>query len=301
MRFWAHDQHEFPLPEGHKFPLGKYRLLRERLIADGLASTADIRASPPADWDLLGRVHQDAYLERVRGGTLSDREIRVLGLPWSPELVERGRRSTQGTVEAARDAITFGHGMNLGGGTHHAGRASGRGYCLFNDLAVAIQALRAERTLGRVAIIDCDVHQGDGTAELLHPDPDVFTLSLHGGANYPFRRATSDLDVDLPSGTGDEEYLEHLGSALDAIESWSHPELVFYLAGADPWEGDRLGRLSLTKPGLAARDALVLDRAEAWGAATCVVLAGGYAPDLADTVDINTATARALGARAART
>ena len=298
MRFWAHDQHEFPLPEGHKFPLGKYRLLRERLIAEGLAAPADIRASQPADWVLLASVHQDAYLARVREGRLSDREVRVLGLPWSAELVERGRRSTQGTVEAARDAITFGHGMNLGGGTHHAGRASGRGYCLFNDLAVAIQALRTERTLGRIAIVDCDVHQGDGTAELLHPDPDVFTLSLHGGANYPFRRATSDLDVDLPSGTGDDAYLAHLTTALDAIEAWSRPELVFFLAGADPWEGDRLGRLSLTKAGLAARDALVLDRAEAWGSALCVVLAGGYAPDLADTVDINTATARALVARA---
>lgn len=299
VRFWAHDRHEFPLPEGHRFPLGKYRLLRERLVAEGLARLGDIRASEPADWALLGRVHQAAYLERVRDGRLSDREERVLGLPWSAELVERGRRSTQGTVEAARDAVATGHGMNLGGGTHHAGRAAGRGYCLFNDLAVAIAQLRSERpALGPVAIIDCDVHQGDGTAELLQPDPAVFTLSLHGGANYPFRRATSDLDVDLPSGTGDDDYLAALGGALDAIEQWASPELVFFLAGADSWEGDRLGRLALTKPGLAARDALVLDRAERWGSAVTVVLAGGYAPDLADTVDINLQTARELVARA---
>lgn len=299
VRFWAHDQHEFPLPAGHKFPLGKNRLLRERLIAEGLARAADIRGSEPAEWSLLGRVHQAAYLDRVREGRLSDREERVLGLPWSAELVERGRRSTQGTVEAARDAMALGHGMNLGGGTHHAGRAAGRGYCLFNDLAVAITQLRRERpALGPVAIIDCDVHQGDGTAELLAPDPAVFTLSLHGGANYPFRRATSDLDIDLPSGTGDDDYLAELAGALDAVERWAAPELVFFLAGADPWEGDRLGRLALTKPGLAARDALVLERAERWGSAVTVVLAGGYAPDLADTVDINLQTARALVARA---
>lgn len=300
VRFWAHDQHLFPLPEGHKFPLGKYGLLRERLISEGIARPDEIRASPAADWALLARVHQAAYLERVRDGGLSDREQRVLGLPWSPELVERGRRSTQGTVEAARDAVATGYGMNLGGGTHHAGRAAGRGFCLFNDVAIAIAQLREERpALGRVAIVDCDVHQGDGTADLLQPDPSVFTLSVHGGANYPFRRATSDLDIDLPTGTGDDDYLAALDGALATVETWAAPELVFFLAGADPWEGDRLGRLSLTKPGLAARDELVLDRAERWGAVACVVLAGGYAPDLADTVDINLATARAVSRRAA--
>lgn len=220
-----------------------------------------------------------------------------------------------------------GYGMNLGGGTHHAGRAAGRGFCLFNDIAVAIAALRAERTipggavgpvadgiewfgdgtaapgvapqpLGPVAVIDCDVHQGDGTAELLQPDPWVFTLSIHGGANYPFKRATSDLDIDLPTGTGDDAYLDALRGALDEVDAWATPQLVFFLAGADPWEGDRLGRLSLTKLGLAARDAMVLDRAAAWGAAVCVVLAGGYAPNVDDTVEINAATARAVADRA---
>lgn len=298
MRFWTHDRFDFPLPPEHKFPLPKYRLLRERVVADGIASASQIHESPAAPWELLGEVHQRQYLERVREGTLSDREIRRLGLPWSPGLVERGRRSTQGTVEAAHDAMRGGYGMNLGGGTHHAGRAAGRGYCLFNDIAVAITALRAGPGVGRVAVIDCDVHQGDGTAELLYPDPDVFTLSLHGGANYPFKRAISDLDVDLPTGTGDDAYLAALDGALREIERAGVPQLVFFLAGADPWEGDRLGRLSLTKPGLAARDELVLDRAESWGAAVCVVLAGGYAPDVTDTVDINTATARAVASRA---
>ncbi len=309
VRFWTHDRFDFPLPPEHKFPLPKYRLLRERIVADGIASADDIHESPAAPWELLGEVHQRQYLERVRDGTLSDREIRRLGLPWSLGLVERGRRSTQGTVEAAHDAMRGGYGMNLGGGTHHAGRAAGRGYCLFNDIAVAITALRNGDVLasgptrpspprGRVAVVDCDVHQGDGTAELLFPDPDVFTLSLHGGANYPFKRATSDLDVDLPTGTGDDAYLDALDDALTQVAAAGVPELVFYLAGADPWEGDRLGRLSLTKPGLAARDALVLDRAESWGSAVCVVLAGGYAPDVTDTVDINTATAQAVVSRA---
>ena len=315
MRFWTHDGYAFPLPDGHKFPITKYPRLKERLLAERVARPDDIRVSESAEWALLGAVHQHAYLGRVREGTLSDLEIRRLGLPWSAELVERGRRSTQGTVNAAADAMRGGFGMNLGGGTHHAGRAAGRGFCLFNDIAVAIAALRAERTipvgavgpivdgaaptpLGPVAVIDCDVHQGDGTAELLQPDPWVFTLSLHGGANYPFKRATSDLDIDLPTGTGDDAYLEALRGALDEVEAWATPQLVFFLAGADPWEGDRLGRLALTKPGLAARDALVLDRAEAWGAAVCVVLAGGYAPNVDDTVDINAATARAVAHRA---
>ncbi len=315
MRFWTHDGFPFPLPDGHKFPITKYPRLKARLLADGTARPADICASEPARWELLGQVHQAAYLERVRSGALSEREVRRLGLPWSAALVERGRRSTQGTVNAAGDAMRGGFGMNLGGGTHHAGRAAACGYCLFNDIAVAIAALRAERTipahavgpivdgarprpLGRVAVIDCDVHQGDGTAELLQPDPDVFTLSLHGGANYPFKRATSDLDIDLPTGTVDDAYLDALAGALREVERAGVPELVFFLAGADPWEGDRLGRLALTKAGLAARDALVLDWVERCGAAVCVVLAGGYAPDVDDTVDINAATAREVARRA---
>src|SRR4051812_26349429 len=200
MRFWSHDRHGFPLPPGHRFPLPKYRLLREAVERDGLG---EVCASGPAPWELLGAVHAPEYLAAVRSGTLGAREQRALGLPWSPELVERGRRSTQGTVHAARDALATGHGMNLGGGTHHAARAQGRGYCLFNDVAVAVAALRAAGELGRVLVVDCDVHQGDGTAELFAADPATFTLSLHGGANYPFHRATSDLDVDLPSGTGD--------------------------------------------------------------------------------------------------
>jgi len=294
VRFWSHDRHGFPLPAGHRFPLPKYRLLREAVEGEGLGPVCHSEAAP---WELLAEVHAPEYLARVRAGGLSRREERALGLPWSPELVERGRRSTQGTVHAARDALAGGYGMNLGGGTHHAAYAQGRGYCLFNDVAVAVAALRAEGGLGRVLVVDCDVHQGDGTAELLAGDPRSFTLSLHGGANYPFHRATSDLDVDLRTGTGDDEYLRALADALDRAVPVAHPDLVFFLAGADPWTGDRLGRLALTKAGLRARDALVLDTAGRIGAPVCVVLAGGYAPEVADTVEINLATARAAAAR----
>ncbi len=290
MRFWSHDRFSFPLPGHHRFPLAKYALLRERVERLGLGVVV---ASDAAPWSDLARVHSPEYLARVRSGSLSVREQRGLGLPWSPELVERGRRSAWGTVCAARDALRGGYGMNLGGGTHHASRDAGRGYCVFNDVALA------HRVLGpRTLVVDCDVHQGDGTAELLLADDTAFTLSVHAAANYPFHRATSDLDVDLPSGTGDDEYLSSLSRALTTARARFSPTLVVYLAGADPWEGDALGRLSLTKAGLRERDQLVLDTAASLGAPVCVTLAGGYAPDVADTVDINVATASLVAARA---
>lgn len=257
-----------------------------------------MRESPAASWASLALVHAADYLERVRAGTLGLREQRGLGLPWSPELVERGRRSSQGTVEAARDALRGGWGMNLGGGTHHAGPASGRGFCLFNDAVLAVRVLRAAGEIERALIVDCDVHQGDGTAELCAGDPLTFTLSVHGAANYPFHRATSDCDVDLPTGTGDDEYLSALETALHESVPIARPELVIFLAGADPWEGDALGRLALTKPGLRARDELVTDLTDAYGLPCCVTLAGGYAPDVTDTVDIAFATAELIAHRA---
>jgi acetoin utilization deacetylase AcuC-like enzyme len=292
---WSHDRWGIPLPAGHRFPISKYGLLRARVEAAGLATVREAEAVP---WEWLAEVHDAALLERIRSGTLTLREQRGLGLPWSEVLVERGRRSVGGTLCAARRALSRGIGMNLGGGTHHAGRDFARGYCLFNDVVVALQRLRAEGLAHRALAVDCDVHQGDGTAQLLGPDPDAFTLSLHGARNYPFERIPSDLDVDLPSGTGDEDYLAALADALEAAIPAAGAEIAFYLAGADPWEGDRLGRLGLTKAGLRARDELVLDRLLATGAAVVVVLAGGYAPDVADTVDINLATVTAVAARA---
>ncbi len=309
MIVWTHDRWRFPLPEHSRFPIEKYRLLRERVEADGI----EIREAEPVPWAWLEAVHEPALIERIRTGGLSVREQRGLGLPWSEALVERGRRSVGGTVAAAGLALEQGLGMNLGGGTHHAGRDFARGYCLFNDVAVALARMRAEGRVRRALVVDCDVHQGDGTADLLGGDPECFTLSLHGAHNYPWksasssvlpssdvrRRHTSDLDVDLESGTGDKAYLAALSEALDHAIPRAEAELAFYLAGADPWHGDRLGRLALTKAGLLARDELVLDRVRAAGAAVCVVLAGGYAEDVRDTVDINAATVRAVTRRSA--
>jgi acetoin utilization deacetylase AcuC-like enzyme len=294
MDVWSHDRWGIPLPAGHRFPISKYRLLRERV--EGLVT---VHEAEPVPWEWLAAVHAEDLLERIRLGTLTLREQRGLGLPWSDVLVERGRRSVGGTLSAARRALEHGIGMNLGGGTHHAGRDFARGYCLFNDVAVTLARLRAEGLARRALVVDCDVHQGDGTAQILGPDPEAFTLSLHGARNYPFERIPSDLDVDLPSGTGDHEYLEALDGALDAAVPAAEADVAFYLAGADPWEGDRLGRLALTKAGLRERDERVLDRLLATDAAVVVVLAGGYAPDVRDTVDINAATVAAVAARAA--
>ena len=297
MRLWTHDRWRFPLPDHHRFPIDKYGLLRERVVADGIARAEEVLEPDPAPWAWLEAVHDGGLLERIRGGTLTLREARGLGLPWSPELVERGRRAVGGSVAAARHALEHGVGMNLGGGTHHAGRDFARGYCLFNDVAVALRVLRGEGLADRALVVDCDVHQGDGTAQLLGPDPRAFTLSLHGARNYPFQRIPSDLDVELPSGTGDERYLQALDEALEHAIPRARADLAFYLAGADPWVGDRLGRLALTKAGLRARDELVLDRLLGAGVRVCVVLAGGYAEDIRDTVDINAATAAAVAAR----
>jgi acetoin utilization deacetylase AcuC-like enzyme len=295
VKVWSHDRWRIALPAGNKFPIEKYGLLRERVEAEGLADVYEADAVP---WDWLAAVHDGDLLERIRLGSLSVREQRGLGLPWSELLVERGRRSVGGTLAAARRALACGIGMNLGGGTHHAGRDFARGYCLFNDVAVALARLRAEGHVRRALVVDCDVHQGDGTAQLLGPDPDAFTLSLHGARNYPFERIPSDLDIDLASGTGDTDYLRALSGALDAAIPAAQAEIAFFLAGADPWEGDRLGRLALTKAGLRERDEYVLDRLLDTGAAVVVVLAGGYAPDVRDTVDINVATVESVASRA---
>jgi len=275
MDLWSHDRFTFPLPATHKFPLTKYPRLRARLEADGIARPDEIHECEPVPWDWIEAVQQRALVERLRAGTLSVREQRGLGLPWSAALVERARRTT-------------------------AGYDFARGYCLFNDVAVALARVRADGDAGRALVVDCDVHQGDGTAQALAADPDAFTLSLHGARNYPFQRIPSDLDVDLPTGTGDRDYLRALDEALDAVLPRARPEVAFYLAGADPFEGDRLGRLALTKAGLRARDELVVERLRAAGAAVVVVLAGGYARDVDDTVDINAATAAVVAAADAR-
>ncbi len=284
MRAFAHDVFTYPLPAGHRFPLGKYRLVRE--AAEGLPDV-DVHGTETATWHDLRRTHTEDWVERVRDGRLERREELGLGLPWSPELVERARRATGATILAARAALEDGVGANLGGGTHHAFADAGRGFCVFNDVVTALRVLRAERRVDRAIVVDVDVHQGDGTHALLARDRRAFTLSVNGFRNYPFRRVPGDLDVDLPDGTTDDRYLAALEQALPRALGESRPGLGFVLAGADPFEGDRLGRLALTKAGLKARDALIRDTLAGAGVPICVTLAGGYAEDIRDTVEIN--------------
>lgn len=289
MRAFAHDLYTYPLPEGHRFPLGKYRMVRE--AAERLQGV-EVESAEAATWEQLRRTHSEDWVGRVRDGRLERREELALGLPWSPKLVERARRATGATIAATRAALADGVAANLGGGTHHAFAHAGRGFCVFNDVVTALRVLRASGELRRVLVVDVDVHQGDGTHALLAADADAFTLSVNGFRNYPFRRVPGDVDIDLADGTGDERYLEELGRALPAVIRRARPELCFVLAGADPYEGDRLGRLALTKQGLAERDALVRDTLAAAGVPVCVTLAGGYAEDIRDTVDINLNTLR---------
>jgi len=287
VRAFAHDVYSYPLPAGHRFPLGKYRLVRERAARLG---SVDVRDAPQARWRELRLAHSTGYLARVCAGRLDRREQLALGLPWSEALVERSRRSVGATVAAAETALADGVAANLGGGTHHAFGDSGRGFCVFNDVVVA-RRLLAHRT-PRVLVVDLDVHQGDGTHSLLVDDVDAFTFSVNGFRNYPFRRVPGDLELDLPDGTEDERYLDALGRLLPQALARSRPNLCFYLAGADPYAGDRLGRLALTKAGLAARDLLVRDELRTAGVPVCVTLAGGYASPIDDTVDINLETIR---------
>jgi acetoin utilization deacetylase AcuC-like enzyme len=289
LRAFAHDVFTYPLPEGHRFPLGKYRLVREAAEEiEGL----EVFPAGAAGWDQLRRAHSVDWIERVREGRLEPREERALGLPWSPELVERARRATGATIAAAQAALADGVAANLGGGTHHAFAHVGRGFCVFNDVVVAVRDLRAAARLRRVLVVDVDVHQGDGTHALLAADANAFTLSINGLRNYPLRRVPGDLDVELPDATADDRYLEELSRALPHAIGRARPELCFVLAGADPYEGDRLGRLALTKSGLVERDVFVRDSLAAAGVPVCVTLAGGYAEDIRDTVEINVNTLR---------
>lgn len=294
MRAFAHDVFTYPLPAGHRFPLGKYRLVREAAEAEPGLEVRDARA---AERDELARAHDGDWLARVEAGLLTRREELALGLPWSPALVERARRSVGATLLAADAALADGVGANLGGGTHHAFPEAGRGFCVFNDVVAAVRALRAAGHAERVLVVDLDVHQGDGTHAAFMDDPDSFTFSVNGFANYPFRRVPGDLELDLADGTGDERYLEGLERLLPQALARSAPDLCFYLGGADPYRSDRLGRLALTKEGLAARDRLVRDALARVGVPACVTLAGGYADPIEDTVDINLETLRTFASR----
>ena len=291
---YYHDVFTFPLPEGHRFPEVKYRLLRETLLARGVVAPDDLRLPPAATWGQLSLAHTSTYLHRVFSGRLSPQEERRIGLPWSPQLLERTRRSVGSTIAAARAALQRGLGISLGGGTHHAAPDHGAGYCVFNDVVVAARVLQQEGRVRRVLVVDADVHQGDGTAAATRGDPMIFAFSIHAERNFPFRKVAGDLDVALPDGTGDQPYLEALTAGLRTALSRFAPDIVFYIAGADPYAGDRLGRLALTKEGLLARDRLVLETVRRHNLPLVVTLGGGYAKRIVDTVDIHAQTVALL-------
>jgi acetoin utilization deacetylase AcuC-like enzyme len=281
------DHFVLPLPEGHRFPMVKYSMLRERVVASGVCEPGEMRVPRPvSDAEILGS-HDEGYLRRVVSGRLTAKEMRRIGFPWSERMVERSRRASGGTLGACLAALEDGFAANLAGGTHHAFVDRGEGYCVFNDSAIAARAVQAEGLVEQVVVIDTDVHQGNGTAAILVGDASVFTFSIHGAKNFPFRKEESDLDVALPDGADDGEYLDALEEGLEKALDRSGAQLAIYLAGADPFEDDRLGRLCVSKEGLAERDRLVLEACRERGIPVAVTMAGGYAREVEDTVDIH--------------
>jgi acetoin utilization deacetylase AcuC-like enzyme len=292
MHFWSSARFPVPLPDGHRFPIAKYALLRDAILGEGIAAAARMHEPAAVSRDEVLLTHDAAYLERLERGAMPAAEQRKLGFPWSEALVERSLRAAGGTREAAAAALEDGVAMNLAGGTHHAFATHGEGYCVLNDVVIAYRALRRARRITRAAVIDLDVHQGNGTHALGAADPDLYTMSMHGRRNYPFHKVPGCLDVELEDGTGDDVYLDLLGAALPGALAESRPDLVFYLAGADPHEGDALGRLSLTFDGLMRRDRMVLQSCREIGVPVCIVIAGGYGRDIRDTVQVHVNTAR---------
>lgn len=287
MKVFYSDHFVLPLPEGHRFPMVKYSMLRERVAASGICGPGDLRVPDPVTDEEILRAHDPGYLKRVASGSLTDKEMRRIGFPWSERMVERSRRASGGTLGACLAALEDGFAANLAGGTHHAFADRGEGYCVFNDSAIAARALISGRLVERIVVIDTDVHQGNGTAAILRGDPSVFTLSVHGAKNFPFHKEESDLDLPLPDGADDAEFLDTLEDGLEEALDEADAGLAIYLAGADPFEGDRLGRLSVTKAGLAERDRLVLEACRERGIPVAVTMAGGYAANVEDTVEIH--------------
>ncbi len=299
LAFYA-DHFVLPLPAGHRFPMDKYRRLRDRVGLE--LPQVRMAEAPRASDGELALAHAPAYIQAVADGTLDPSAMREIGFPWSTDMVERSRRSAGATVAAARAALGLqarpeGVAANMAGGTHHASSSKGGGFCVFNDAAVAARLMQAEwnrvhRQPLQVAVIDLDVHQGNGTASIFSADPSVFTLSMHGQKNFPFRKEASDLDVDLPDGCTDALYLQALDHALEELAGRFDPGLVIYLAGADPYEGDRLGRLSLSFDGLEARDRRVFDWAWQRRVPLAFAMAGGYGVNIDETVEVQMNTYR---------
>jgi acetoin utilization deacetylase AcuC-like enzyme len=287
LKVFYSDHFVLPLPEGHRFPMVKYSMLRERVAAGGICEPEEMRVPRPVSDEEILRAHDRGYLRQVVEGTLSPKEMRRIGFPWSERMVERSRRASGGTLGACLAALEDGFAANLAGGTHHAFADQGEGYCVFNDSTIAARAVQAKGLVERVVVLDTDVHQGNGTAAILRGDPSVFTFSIHGARNFPFRKEESDLDIPLPDGADDGEFLEVLEGGLEKALEASRAGLAIYLAGADPYEDDRLGRLSVSKEGLAERDRLVLETCRERGIPVAVTMAGGYARQVEDTVDIH--------------
>jgi len=281
------DHFVLPLPEGHRFPMAKYSMLRERVSANGICGPGELRTPHAVTDEEILRAHTPDYLKRVVSGDLTDKEVRRIGFPWSARMVKRSRRASGGTLGACLAALEEGFAANLAGGTHHAFSDRGEGYCVFNDSAIAARAVQAAGLAERVVVVDTDVHQGNGTAEILRGDGSVFTFSIHGAKNFPFHKEESDIDTPLPDATADTEFLTTLERGLQSALDAADADLAIYLAGADPFEGDRLGRLSVTKRGLAERDRMVLETCRDRGIPVAVTMAGGYAHNVEDTVDVH--------------
>lgn len=293
MRIYTSDQFELPVPVGHRFPMAKYRLLREQVEAIAPRLGAQLIEAPRADDDAVLRVHGADYVDRVRDGTLSDAEQRRIGFRWSPAMAERTRRVSGATMAALASAIEgCGVGVSLAGGTHHAFADHGAGFCVFNDSVIAARHVQALGLARRILVVDLDVHHGNGTAALCQNDASIYTFSMHGARNYPAVKPRGDLDVELADGTADAEYLELLERNLAYAQARARPDAVIYLAGADPYAGDRLGFLTLSKAGLRQRDQMVFEHCRRYSMPVAVTMAGGYAENVDDIVDIHLATIR---------
>jgi acetoin utilization deacetylase AcuC-like enzyme len=290
MRAWSSARFTIDLPDGHRFPIAKYARIRDEILTRGLLPTSGIDEPDRAERWSVELVHTARYVQAVVDGTLTPAEVRRLGFPWSEQLRERSLRTVQGTIEAAHDALACGLGINLAGGTHHAFPDHAEGFCVFNDVAVAIRVLQRAGRITRAAVVDLDVHQGNGTARIFADDADVFTFSLHGARNFPFRKERSRLDVELEDRCQDAAYLAALDEHLKPVLDDARPELVFYLGGADPFVHDRFGRLGLTVSGLRERDRRVFESCRRRGLPVVVTMAGGYARNLDDVVTIQSNT-----------
>jgi len=293
MKAFFIDHFVLPLPEKHRFPMAKYERLRDAVQQHNLA---ELHVPNPATNEQILRCHDRAYLDKVTHGTLSQKEIRRIGFPWSPYLVERSRRSVGATIDASLTALNEGIAVNLAGGTHHACSDHGEGFCVFNDVAIAARDLQAKKLVKNVVIIDCDVHQGNGTAQITSDDPSIFTFSIHGEKNFPFRKFASNIDIGLDENTGDDEYLDLVEEGTKRAIYCSNADLAIYISGADPYIGDRLGKLAITKDGLAKRDRTVINHIQQAGLPVAVVMGGGYAPNIDDIISIHLETVKIASA-----